>query len=104
MKTTPLSDTNGNHVGELVECPACGYGHLFRTVPHENLPVWTFNGDRDKPTFSPSMLVNSRTHVTNPDAILCHSFVRDGKFEFLSDCSHAMAGKTVEIAEVDPCT
>jgi hypothetical protein len=100
MKCMPLSDTVGNHVGELVECPACGYGHLFRTVPHENLPVWSFNGDRDKPTFSPSMLVNSRAHVTNPSAILCHSFVREGRIEFLSDCSHAMAGQTVELPEI----
>lgn len=101
MKTTPLSGTDDAHVGELVECPACGYGHLFRTVPgNHGEPVWSFNGDRDSPTFSPSMLVNSRAHVTDPNTILCHSFVRNGKFEFLSDCSHAMAGQTVEIAEV----
>jgi hypothetical protein len=102
MKTLPLSDTDGNHVGELVECPACGYGHLFRTVPgkHDE-PVWSFNGDRDKPTFAPSMLVNSRTHVTNPNAILCHSFVRDGRIEFLGDCSHAMAGQTVDLPEIE---
>lgn len=102
MKCMPLTDTEGNHVGELVECPACGYGHLFRTVAGKNgEPVWTFNGDRDKPTFSPSMLVNSRAHVANPNAILCHSFVQDGKFQFLGDCSHSMAGQTVEIAEVE---
>ncbi len=102
MKTTPLTGSDGAYQGELVECPACGYGHFFRTVPHEGLPVWTFNGDRDKPTFSPSMLVNARTHVTNPKAILCHSFVRDGRIEFLSDCSHAMAGQTVDLPEIDP--
>jgi len=96
----PLSDTDGNHVGELVECPACGYGHLFRTVPgKQGQDVWSFNGDRDKPTFSPSMLVHARTHVTEPRAILCHSFVREGRIEFLNDCSHAMAGKTVELPE-----
>ncbi len=100
MKCRPLNGVDEGYQGELVECPACGYGHFFRTVPHKDLPVWTFNGDRERPTFSPSMLVNARTHVTNPNAILCHSFVRDGKFEFLSDCSHAMAGKTVEIADV----
>lgn len=100
MRCIPCTGTDGAIIGELVECPACGYGHLFRTVPHKDLPVWSFNGDRDRPTFSPSMLVNSRTHVTNPDAILCHSFVRDGRIEFLSDCSHSMAGKTVELEDV----
>jgi hypothetical protein len=101
MRCTPLSDTDGNHVGEMVECPACGYGHLFRTVPGtKGQAVWTFNGDRDKPTFSPSMLVNARTHVTDPSAILCHSFVREGRIEFLGDCSHALAGQTVELPEI----
>jgi hypothetical protein len=101
MKTTPLHDSAGNYAGELVECPACGYGHLFRTAPHKDLPVWSFNGDRDRPTFSPSMLVNARTHVANPNAILCHSFVREGRIEFLSDCSHSMAGQTVDLPDVE---
>ena len=87
----------------MVECPACGYGHLFRTVPGKNgEPVWTFNGDRDKPTFAPSMLVNAGLKAKYPDGniILCHSFVREGRIEFLSDCSHALAGKTVELPEI----
>jgi hypothetical protein len=101
-KTIPLSDPEGNHVGELLECPACGYGHLFRTVPgRHGEPVWTFNGDRDKPTFSPSMLVNAGLKEKYPDVIVCHSFVRDGRIEFLSDCSHAMAGQSVELLEVE---
>lgn len=101
MKTTPLSDTNGKYAGEIVECPACGYGHFFRTVPHDNLPVWSFNGDRDRPTFSPSMLVNATMHDRDPKNIRCHSFVRNGRIEFLGDCSHAMAGQTVELPEVE---
>lgn len=28
---------------------------------------------------------------------ICHSFVRNGKIEFLSDCTHELAGKTVEL-------
>lgn len=101
MKCTPLSGSDGKHQGELVECPACGYGHFFRTVAHENLPVWSFNGDRERPTFAPSMLVNANLHKQNPSAILCHSFVREGRIEFLSDCSHAMAGQTVDLPEVE---
>lgn len=30
---------------------------------------------------------------------VCHSFVRDGRIEFLSDCTHALAGQTVELSE-----
>lgn len=32
----------------------------------------------------------------------CHSFVRDGQIEFLSDCTHALAGKTVSLPAVAP--
>lgn len=89
VRTIPLTDSSGNHGGWLVECPGCGYGHLFDDR-------WTFNGNQERPTFSPSMLVNAGM----PGATRCHSFVRDGRFEFLSDCDHELAGKTVEIAEV----
>lgn len=98
MKCKPLHNPTGVYQGELIECPACGYGHFFRTVPHDNLPVWTFNGDREKPTFADSMLVNA--NVTSPGAVRCHSFVREGRIEFLSDCSHPLAGQTVDLPEI----
>jgi hypothetical protein len=28
---------------------------------------------------------------------VCHSFVVDGRMQFLSDCTHVMAGQTVDI-------
>ncbi|MCZ4340562.1 hypothetical protein O4H52_03015 [Sphingomonadaceae bacterium G21617-S1] len=31
-----------------------------------------------------------------PPAV-CHSFVRNGQIEFLSDCTHALAGQTVPL-------
>jgi hypothetical protein len=49
------------------------------------------------------------TYPANPDAIeefkewrterVCHSFVTDGKIQFLGDCTHALAGQTVELPE-----
>ena len=53
----------------------------------------------DSPTFTPSIFVN-RGEV-NPTAPACHSFVTDGKIQFLGDCSHSMAGTTVEIPDWD---
>ena len=47
----------------------------------------------DKPTFSPSMACNMGTEIQ------CHSFVCDGKIEYLSDCRHELAGQTVEMLE-----
>jgi hypothetical protein len=45
----------------------------------------------------------------NADAVLpewkndrvCHSFVTDGKIQFLSDCTHSLANTTVEIPPWD---
>lgn len=32
--------------------------------------------------------------------VQCHSFVTDGKIQFLSDCSHAKAGMTIDLPEI----
>lgn len=51
----------------------------------------------EKPTFYPSLLLL----VTDP-AKRCHSFVTDGKIQFLPDCGHALAGQTLELPEIQP--
>jgi len=88
--------------------------------PHIGACQWGFNGNLDRPTFSPSILSRSG-HYANGHAecwcnmadrmpsesnhpewcYICHSFVRDGRIEFLSDCTHAFAGQTVELPEID---
>lgn len=72
----------------VFDCPGCGSLHSIQT------PHWTFNEDLEKPTVSPSILVHgSHCHPR------CHSFVKDGKIQFLDDCEHHLAGQTVEIPE-----
>ena len=71
------------------ECPGCGNHH------HVEAPRWEWNGSMDAPTFSPSILVNQHDSASR-----CHSFVRDGRIEFLGDCHHALAGQTVQLPEV----
>jgi hypothetical protein len=88
-KAEEILTSMGNHGGYLIYCPGCKSHHVFDTR-------WTFNGDFEKPTFSPSMLVNQHRPESR-----CHSFVTDGKIQFLSDCFHDLAGKTVELPEVD---
>lgn len=66
--------------------------------------AWSWNGSATTPTFQPSVLV---TYPANPDATeefkewrtarICHSFVVDGRMQFLNDCTHALAGQTVPI-------
>jgi hypothetical protein len=75
-------------------CPGCGYGHSFRVNDDKSRPQWTWNGSLDKPTFTPSLLVNNHEPASR-----CHSFVTDGKIQFLSDCFHALAGQTVDLPD-----
>ena len=96
-RTMPLTD-NGVMIGHIVECPACtdaneGSVHLFYAKMGDGSPGWSFDGNLDHPTFSPSMLCRGgQGHV-------CHSFVRDGRIEYLPDCTHSLAGQTVELPE-----
>ena len=32
--------------------------------------------------------------------LTCHSFVTDGRIQFLADCTHPLAGQTVDLPEV----
>jgi hypothetical protein len=75
-------------------CPGCGYGHSFRVTGDATRPQWTWNGSLDKPTFTPSLLVNKDYPESR-----CHSFVTDGRIQFLSDCHHKLAGQTVELPD-----
>lgn len=90
----------------LFDCPGCGTMHCFtvewapahkadyETRFKRTAPLWTFNGDMEKPTFSPSLL-----YPDSPGR--CHSFVRDGRIEFLGDCDHALKGQTVDMLDID---
>lgn len=77
-------------------CPGCGEDHALDAT-------WVFNNDYDKPTFRPSVLVRTRVMPLDlQDGIkpfVCHSFIVNGEAQFLSDCTHEHAGKTLEIKE-----
>ena len=102
-RALPCKNDQGVIIAYLVDCPACGHGHAFDTDanPQRKGNGWKFNGDLERPTFSPSMLSrrSSTGDARNMDQV-CHSFVRDGKIEYLNDCTHSMAGQTVELPEV----
>lgn len=73
----------------LFECPGCGCAHVTDDR-------WTFNGDFERPTLRPSVLVNR-----DDPGRRCHSWVTDGQIEFLDDCHHELAGQTVELPDLD---
>jgi hypothetical protein len=84
--------------GLLFYCPGCKFGHFFQVEKgpeYDGAPIWEWNGDIERPTFSPSLGVNMSTEVR------CHLFVRDGMIQFLNDSHHALAGQTVAMEDVD---
>ncbi|MDO8995561.1 MAG: DUF6527 family protein [Sediminibacterium sp.] len=78
-----------------IYCPGCKTHHAF-TTKHPTFAPWQWNGSEQNPTFSPSMLVNKM----DPES-RCHSFVRDGKIQFLDDCFHGLKNQTVELPEIE---
>lgn len=74
-------------------CMGCGYTHCFELKSaggHHD-----FNMDLDNPTVSPSLLQNF-----GGGSKLCHSFIRNGKIQYLNDCQHSYAGYAIELPEI----
>jgi len=94
-KVKLYKSTNGSNEQLWFYCPGCKCDHAFTTKDPTFAP-WTFNGDFNKPTFSPSLMCNR----DNPES-RCHSYVRDGKIEFLGDCFHDLKNTTVELPEYE---
>jgi hypothetical protein len=106
-------------------CPGCDEFHVVSTAPRAPGPRWTWNGDTERPTFSPSILVRTirknltpaeedlydhlMTQTGGRDMVLhdprfsyvCHSFVVAGQIQFLADSTHHLAGQTVPIPPWD---
>ncbi len=82
-------------------CPGCGSAHHV-AIREGQRPCWTYNGDPVRPTFSPSILVTYNgddAGVDDAPPAICHSYVTDGRIRFLEDCTHALAGQTVDLPE-----
>jgi hypothetical protein len=77
------------------DCPGCGQFHV---LPIKGPNAWGFNGNYDRPTLTPSILANRGR--ANPTAHICHSYVTDGRIQFLGDCTHELANQTVDLPEI----
>lgn len=100
------------HVSLYFYCLGCKEEHVIT-------PAWGWNGSYDKPTFTSSHITWSGHYDPsgrggcwcefNKNLIAkgeepskftckrCHSMIKDGKQEYLGDCTHDMAGQTVDI-------
>lgn len=86
--------------GVMFFCPGCQHAH---SVGIEGSgPIWTWNGDVEKPIFASSIRTYWPAHMRNgvlvPERTLCHSFVghngaQPGEIFFLDDCTeHSLRG------------
>ena len=87
-------------------CPGCEDLHAAE-VSAEG--AWTWDGNIEAPTISPSLLVQGtqwatdssfykpQHHVEAGQRTCCHSFVKQGQWQFLSDCTHALANQIVPL-------
>ena len=96
------------------KCPGCGHSHVYYTKNPEGRPVWGFaNMDVNKPTFTPSLLNRwgkdadpnwQEPEGTSPSwgwSGTCHLYVTDGKIIYLGDCTHHLAGQTIEMEDIE---
>jgi hypothetical protein len=126
-------ETIGKCLGRAVDgsiwffCPGCNGPHSIHVnSPNTTGPNWSYNGNPDAPTFTPSVLARTtgapdgRSVMTDEeaqehDAIykaggrealfasrfgkVCHSFVTDGRIRYLGDCTHDLKGQTIDLPE-----
>lgn len=106
MKLVRLDPTYWPDGGYGHWCPGCKSGHEINVdKPNASGAKWSFDGNMDAPTFSPSinLQINPKGHKHyQPDvaSTVCHYFLRGGELQFLSDCTHDFAGKNVPLPEI----
>jgi hypothetical protein len=90
-------------------CPGCKTRHTI-AVGEGPGQRWGWNGDTERPVFTPSVLVTYDGCDAGKDGAppaVCHSFVgcngaQPGQIVFLGDCTHSLAGQTVDLPAFPP--
>lgn len=120
-KAEIMRDADGLFYGIRFACPGCtgdsGFqrSHLLHVTPIGEpesphvigAPHWEFDRSYDAPTFNPSVLAWHPLHDDPDDddkvtgRYVCHSFVRNGRIQYLDDCTHAMRGQTVDLPDIE---
>lgn len=108
-KMRRIGSADGHTAGGLAHwCPACEEMHAFAIDgKNYNGAQWTWDGNVEYPTFTPSMNIRTDPRPTvpvgRPDAgwiDVCHYFLRAGVIEYLGDCTHAMKWQSVPLPEL----
>lgn len=81
-------------------CPGCDLAHrmmIEKGPDYDEQPVWTWNQSLETPGVEPSVLV-TWTITNDPEPYQrCHSFLRNGIWEFLPDSTHHLSGQSVPV-------
>ena len=77
-------------------CPGCKMLHRFEiNQPNAgNGAKWTWNGNKLKPTFRPSLIYKLRGRV------YCHASITDGRLHYFQDSLHHLAGETITMQPI----
>lgn len=80
-------------------CPAC---EEMQPLPDS----WTFDGNLELPTFSPSFKhewdQGPLDPRRKPGHYICHYIVTNGQVAYCSDSTHALAGQTIPMPDLPP--
>lgn len=71
-------------------CPACKQWHSVNST-------WSWNLSLCSTTINPSIKVTS---FNEQGETICHLYVRDGRIEYLNDCTHELKDQTVKMVDV----
>lgn len=102
IKHTPFLWQRGPNY--LHWCQGCKYGHVYPTK-RINGPNWDFNGNVEKPSFNPSMLIfiperTDEDGTKSPQQTTCHYYVTDGEIRYQSDCPHQYSGQHLPLEPI----
>lgn len=68
--------------------------HVMLPIDNGPKPRWKYNDNEYRPTFSPSILTEYRWEDIRKIK-RNHVIIRAGMIQYLSDCTHEYAGKTI---------
>jgi len=96
-----LNDTGDGRL--QFHCPACNEAHAVR-ISGARYGLWFWNQNPEAPTFEPGVRVRKDIPAAgpNPDpndatSYVCMSRVVNGRISYEADCTHGMAGTTVDV-------
>lgn len=82
--------------GYVFWCPACKEYHRITDS-------WYIRYDHEFITVRPSIRVKCDGYWSGREfkSLNCHLFITNSRLEYLSDCTHEMAGMTVDMVDID---